>query len=467
MIRTENGPMKISNKKLLVVGLARSGLAAANFLSSRGGRVTVTDLKSEKELDETLNSLAGPVRLSLGGHRHEDFVGADTIILSPGVPRSLSELQEAAARGVEIISEVELAFRFLSGSFVGVTGSNGKTTTTTLIGAILRKAGRNSVVAGNIGTPLTSFIDDPSINTNETTFVVELSSFQLETVERLKCHVALLLNITPDHMDRYPDFGSYRQAKSRIFHNQTTKDFAIINIEDSNVLAASAEIRSNLFPFSCKRKLEKGAFLDQGKLVISWRKQVVSILPLDEIRLKGEHNIENTLAAASAAFVLGVSEMEIAETVCEFSGVEHRLELVRRYRDVDYYNDSKATNVDSALRAIQAFDQPLTVIMGGLDKGTDFAPLREAMTGKIRKVILLGATARKIAAALSDLVQIEETSSLEEAVKVASMSALPGEIVLLAPACASFDMFEDFEDRGRQFKRLVHTLAEGESMERS
>jgi len=450
----------LEGKEFLVVGLARSGLAAANFLITHGARVTVTDLQTRNELGEIVDRLSSAVQLSLGGHRPDEFLGVDTIVLSPGVPRSIPVLQAAASEGVEIISEVELGYRFIEGSFVGVTGSNGKTTTTTLIGEILRKAGKKQVVAGNIGTPLTSFIDDPSVNDKETTFVVELSSFQLETVVQLRCNIALMLNITPDHMDRYADFDAYRAAKSRIFQNQTAKDFAVVNVDDPDALAASTGIESRLFPFSSERQLETGAFLKSNELQIRWKKQELSILSVDDLKLKGTHNIENALAAASAAFLLGVSKKATVDAIREFPGVEHRLEFVLRYRGVDYYNDSKATNVDSAIRAIQAFDQPLVLIMGGLDKHTDFSTLRAAISNNVVQVILLGTAKEKLASVLSDRVKVVESDSLENAVQIASQSASAGQIVLLAPACASFDMFDDYEHRGRVFKQSVRRLSE-------
>lgn len=450
--------VQLTDRKILVVGLARSGTAAANFLINRGARVTVTDLKSESGLTAALEHLSSPVQLSLGGHHLQDFISADTIVLSPGVPRSIPELQQAASAGVEIMSEVELAYRFLQGPFVGVTGSNGKTTTTTLIGAILEKAGKRHVVAGNIGTPLTSLIDDSSINRKETIFVVELSSFQLETISQLRCKIALLLNITPDHMDRYPSFEAYCSAKGRIFQNQTIQDFAIINSDDPNTHAVAANVRSRVLPFSSSRKLAEGAYLEQGNIIISWDGQCSPILALEDIRLKGAHNIENTLAASAAAFFLGVSLASVKNTVREFKGVHHRLEWVGNLRGVDFYNDSKATNVESAIRAIQSFETPLTLIMGGLDKGTDFSPLRKAISNNVLRVILLGRASEKLASTLQGLVEIERTASMEEAVHRAFQLAPAGSVVLLSPACASFDMFQDYEERGRVFTQLVQAL---------
>jgi UDP-N-acetylmuramoylalanine--D-glutamate ligase len=458
MENNEPTRMDLADKRFLVVGLARSGLAAANFLISLGAHVTVTDIQTKDELGDMSEQLSSPVQLSLGGHRPKDFVETDTIILSPGVPRSIPELRTAASAGIEIISEVELAYQFIEGTLIGVTGSNGKTTTATMIGAILEKAGKKQVVAGNIGTPLVSFVDDPMINARDTIFVVELSSFQLETIVQLKCKIALLLNIKPDHMDRYPDFDAYREAKSRIFENQGADDFAIVNADDPDALTASAGVRSILFPFSCRQQLETGAFLNQGGLRVNWKGRSHDLLPVADLKLMGTHNVENTLAAASAAYLIGVSNEAAAAAIREFPGVEHRLEFVRQHRGVDYYNDSKATNVDSAIRAIQAFDKPMVLIMGGLDKETDFSPLREAISANVVKVILLGKAAEKLAAVFSDLVNIEVSDSLEDAVKSASRSADSGQIVLLAPACASFDMFENYEHRGRAYKQAVQGL---------
>ena len=452
--------MELANKNLLVVGLARSGLTAANFLIGRGANVTVTDLKSENELSQILKLLSSPVRLSLGEHRKKDFIEADTIVLSPGVPRSIGPIQKAVSAGVEVISEVELAYRFLLGVFVGVTGSNGKTTTTTLIGRILQEARRQHVVAGNIGTPLTSFIDDPSINQKNTIFVVELSSFQLESIVEFRCQIALLLNVTPDHMDRYSDFRAYRTAKGRIFRNQIKDDLAVINADDSNSQAAASLKRSRTFPFSSQQTLQQGAFLKDRQLIVSWEGQELRMLTLGDIQLRGEHNLENVLAASSTAYLLGVPPAAIAKAVREFPGVEHRLEWVRRYKGVDYYNDSKATNVESAIRAIQAFADPLILIMGGLDKGTDFTPLRTVMSRNVKQVFLLGKASKKIASTIGDLVDVVATTDLAEAVDLASRSASSGSIVLLVPACSSFDMFRNYEARGRAFRELVHALSQ-------
>lgn len=448
--------MILKDKKILVVGLAASGLAACNFLTRRGAHVCVTDIKTEAELKDQLAQLEGPVRLALGGHREEDFTGAEMIVLSPGVPTSLPELGQAAGRGIPIYAEVELACRFLQGTLIGVTGSNGKTTTTTLIGELFKNSGKETVVAGNIGPPLTRFIEEHRQET--TLFVVELSSFQLETIEQLRCHIAAVLNVTPDHLDRHTRLEDYLQAKERIFLNQDAEDYAVLNADNPSTRAMAGGRRSQVMLFSRREALEEGVFVREESIQVAWKNRRHCVMPTREIRLKGNHNLENVLAATAVGFLSGLEVSVMADTFRAFSGVEHRLEWVRRLRGVDFYNDSKATNVDSAYQAICAFEQPLLLIMGGKDKGGDFTALREAVAARVKLLILVGAASEKIFAALGQVVPTLRASDMQEAVEQAQRQAGSGDVVLLSPGCASFDMFENFEHRGKVFKELVRNL---------
>ncbi len=439
------------DKKILVVGLARSGLAAANFLLGRGALVTVTDSKTEAELADALRQLRGPVNLALGGHRAEDFLAADLIVLSPGVPSRLDPIRRAALRGVPVWSEVELAFRCLQGRFVGVTGSNGKTTTTALLGRMFADAGAPHAVAGNIGTALIGFAGD---GLGERFFVVELSSFQLENIHQFHCNAAALLNVTPDHLDRYDSFGEYANCKRRIFLNQTRADFAVLNLDDP-VSSRTAELRAQVVPFSRLRPLEEGVFVADGRIRARWEGLDRTVVPADQIRLRGNHNLENALAATALALVSGLEAESIAETLRTFAGVEHRLEFVRTVSGVDFFNDSKATNVDSAAKALESFQRPLLVILGGLDKEGDFSPLQPLVRDRAKRVILIGKAAPKIEAALTGWAPLSRARDLEEAVRLGYDHAGPGDVVLLAPACASFDAFRNYEHRGQVFKELV------------
>ncbi len=453
--------MHLKNRHFLIVGLARSGLAAACFLMERGARVTITDLKCREQLLPWIERLTGPAELVLGEHRRQDFLGADAIVLSPGVPASIPLLREADEQGVPIVAEVELAFRFLEGPVVGVTGSNGKTTTTSWIGHILRGSDRDSVVAGNIGFPLIQAVSEQAPSRGRI-HVVELSSFQLEAIERFHCRIALLLNLTADHLDRYDSFDDYFQAKQRIFLNQNEDDFAVLNLDDPALSRLPDRLAARTFPFSRTQQLEAGAFVRQGWIVCRDGSKEHSLISVQELPLKGEHNLENALAAAAASFLLGLAPDVIRRGLASFQGVEHRIEFCGSSQDVSFYNDSKATNVDSAAKALQAFDTPLILIMGGLDKGGDFRSLRPLIQSRVRRLILIGRAASKIESALRGTAPIQRADSLNQAVQSAVEQACPGDTVLLSPACASFDQFESFEQRGRVFKQEVRRRLEEE-----
>ena len=447
--------VELRNKRVLVVGLARTGIATALFCAARGARITATDLRTEKELGDSLASLrqAG-VRLDLGSHREELILDADFVIPSPGVPADAPLLQSARAKGVTIWSEIELAGRFLQGRLIGITGSNGKTTTTSLIEHILRSAGFHTILAGNIGTPLISCVEQ---STEHTITVAELSSFQLELIETFRPHISVFLNLTPDHLDRHHTLGSYGAAKARIFENQTEADSAVLNADDPGT-TAYAPAKPRVYWFSRKQRVAQGAFVKAGEVLFRRDGSEESILSLADVPIPGAHNVENVLAAAAAARLAGAEPAAIAKGVRSFAGVEHRLEFVAEIGGVRYYNDSKATNVDATLKALDAFPGRILIILGGKDKGSDYTLLQALLREKAILALLIGAAADKIEKQITGSVAIEQVGTIERALDTAAHAARPGDVVLLAPACASFDQFQNFEHRGRVFKELVHQL---------
>jgi UDP-N-acetylmuramoylalanine--D-glutamate ligase len=445
----------LEGKRVLVVGLARTGVVTALFAASRGASVTATDEKPESKLVETAAKMreAG-VNLELGGHALGTFFDKDLIVLSPGVPANLPELTRAGAAGIPVWSDVELAWRFLRGKLVAITGSNGKTTTTALIAHILKSAEIPTLVGGNIGTPLLSLVE---ASTDSTVTVAELSSFQLETIEALRPEVGVLLNLTPDHLDRHKTFEEYAAAKMRLFKNQLERDAAVLNADDPEV-TKRMPAGPHIFWFSRQKRVAEGAFLRDDQIIFRHEGSEFAIGRRDEIPLRGGHNVENVLAACAAAYLAGASPAAIAKGVKTFRGVEHRLEFAGEVAGVEFFNDSKATNVDAALKAIEAFPGRLIAIMGGKDKGSPYTPLAGPLHERARAAILIGAAAEKIGADLGDAVPCLYAGTLERAVQLAVDLAQAGDIVLLAPACSSFDQFEDYEHRGRTFKQLVAKL---------
>ena len=449
------GKLELKGKRVLVVGLARTGVATALFCAERGARVAATDTRSADELGDCVSKLrdAG-VQLQLGGYSDAILHGQELVVPSPGVPADAPLLIHARDLKITVWSEIELASWFLHGRLIGITGSNGKTTTTTLVDHILRHAGFATVLAGNIGTPL---IAQANKTAEGTVTVAELSSFQLELIETFRPSIAVLLNLTPDHLDRHKTFSAYAAAKARIFENQIEEDAAILNLDD----AASREIvpsRPQVFWFSRKTNVEQGAFVSNGKLIFRRNNEEEEILNCDEISLSGAHNLENVLAATIAARLAGVQPPRIAEAVHSFAGVEHRIEFVAEIHGARYYNDSKATNVDATLKALEAFPGRIIVILGGKDKASDYSPLRELLRERTILALLIGSVAEKIERQIAGSVAIERAGTLERAVQIATCTAQPGDVVLLAPACASFDQFQNYEHRGRVFKELVRQL---------
>ena len=448
-------PFELRGKRVLVVGLARTGMAAALFCAARGANVTATDARTGNEIGEAIAPLrTAGVSLELGGHRENLFLEQDLIIPSPGVPADAPLLQAARASGVTIWSEVELADRFLDGRLIGITGSNGKTTTTSLIEHILKNAGFSTILAGNIGTPLISRVEQ---TTDNTITVVELSSFQLELIETFRPNISVFLNLTPDHLDRHHTLEAYGRAKKRIFENQTEADSAVLNADDA-ATTPLAPAKPHVYWFSRKQRVAQGAFMRENEIVFRHNDEEETVLKLREIPLAGAHNVENVLAAVAAVRLAGADPAAIAKGVRSFAGVEHRLEFVAEIGRVRYYNDSKATNVDATLKALDAFPGRILIVLGGKDKNSDYTVLQKPLREKAILALLIGAAAEKIEKQITGSVAIERAGVIERAVQIASHAARPGDVVLLAPACASFDQFQDYEHRGRVFKELVHQL---------
>jgi UDP-N-acetylmuramoylalanine--D-glutamate ligase len=447
--------MELRNKGVLVIGLARTGVATALFCAARGARVTATDTRSENELGGSTGPVrAAGVHLEFGSHRQELVLDRDLIIPSPGVPADAPLLQAARSRGVTIWSEIELAARFLKGQLIGITGSNGKTTTTSLIEHILRSAGFSTILAGNIGTPLISSVEKTS---EKTITVVELSSFQLELIETFRPNISVFLNLTPDHLDRHHTLQSYGAAKARIFENQTEADSAVLNADDPGT-TPYAPAEPQVYWFSRKQRVAQGAFVRENEILFRRDGAEEAVLKLADIPLAGAHNVENVLAAVAATRLAGAEPAAIAKGVRSFAGVEHRLEFVAEVGGVRYYNDSKATNVDATLKALDAFPGRILIILGGKDKGSDYTLLQAPLREKAILALLIGAAADKIEKQIAGSVAIEQAGTIERAVETAAHAARPRDIVLLAPACASFDQFQNYEHRGRVFKELVHQL---------
>jgi UDP-N-acetylmuramoylalanine--D-glutamate ligase len=455
--------LELSGKRVLVVGLGKSGLAAAHFLKARGARVTVSDARPATLIAELSGLLEEGFMVEAGSHGLLTFRRQDLIVVSPGVPLSTPVLMQVRAMGAHIIGELELGSQFLQGEVIAVTGSNGKTTTTTLIGEILKAAGRPTLVGGNIGRPVTAMVDE---STTESWSVLEVSSFQLETVETFEPKIAIVLNITPDHLDRHGSFETYAALKARITEFQTSEDFLILNGEDKDTQLVAAKTvpagrGAQIYWFSTRRPIKQGAFVHGESILFVPREgaKPEPVMPVAEIPLAGAHNVENVLAAVCAARLAGVSSETIRSAVGAFKAVEHRLEFVREVGGVKYYNDSKATNVDATMKAVEAFPGRIHLILGGKDKGSDYRVLEPLLRERVKTVITIGSAAEKIAHQLDGVVKIEGAETLERAVAFAHGAAVAGDTVLLAPACASFDQFENYEQRGRVFKELVQSLA--------
>jgi UDP-N-acetylmuramoylalanine--D-glutamate ligase len=450
--------MDLNDKRVLVVGLGKSGVASALFLKSKGARVTVSDTKPQDQLKDEIPALLDQgIAVETGGHGERTFGGQDLIVVSPGVPTDVPSLVQARALGAHVIGEIELAAQFFPGRIVAITGSNGKTTTTTLAGEIVAAGGHRTAVGGNIGTPAISLVDGA---TADTIAVLEVSSFQLETIQTFRPQIAVVLNVTPDHLDRHRTFAAYTDAKARIFENQRPEDFAVLNADDLTCVELAARTRAQVFWFSKVREVKQGAFVHDGRILSRDHSGQKEIMLVSEIPLKGGHNVENVLAAVCVGALLRCEPARIRKAVRDFKAVEHRLEHVATIRGVEYYNDSKATNVDATIKALESFPANIHLVLGGKDKGSDYAVLTDLIRQRVTRVYTIGAAAAKIESQIKGSAEIDHAETLETAIKRAAAGAKPGDIVLLAPACASFDQFRNYEHRGKVFKNIVNGLVE-------
>ena len=460
-LETQNSKLEVNvaGKKVLIIGAARSGIACAKFLAARGAVVAINDQKPFENWSEEAAALKkegiGCIPGEVPGWLLDNI---ELVVVSPGVPSKIIPLRYAERAGAEVIGEVELASRFLKGRIVAITGSNGKTTTTALIGELLKDAGLTVQVGGNIGTPLISLVENSS---DDGWTVVELSSFQLETIKDFHPAVAIVLNVTPNHMDRYESFTDYAAAKHRIFMNQTPSDVAVLNADDEIVSSWAKGLRAHVVEFSVKRELQEGLFLRGADLVSRTADGERVLLRRDEMKLRGLHNVENALAALSAGLACGAGPESMRETIMRFAPVEHRLEFVREIGGIKFYNDSKATSVDATVKALEAFqaeEGKVVLIIGGRGKKAPYAPLAGLVRGHVRELILIGEDAETISSELGEYAPTQKAVDMQDAVDRSFRAAQSGDIVLLAPACASFDMFESFEHRGKVFKEEVQSL---------
>ncbi len=441
--------MELKNKNILIVGLGVTGVATARFLINRGASVTVSDQKKEQETGPEEPLIREPgIRMELGPHRIETFERADLIVVSPGVPHTILPIRRAKEQGIPVIGEIELASRFITEPIVAVTGTNGKTTTTTLLGKMLEDSGFKVFVGGNIGKPLIAYADREE---KAEIVVVEVSSFQLDTIDTFRANVAVLLNITEDHMDRYPDLDAYTKSKVRIFNNQQYNDTAVLNGSDPVVRSLSRDILSRKVFFSSK---EEGVAISDENII---SQENMSQL-LADFKLPGKHNMENAAAASLAALTAGGTFEGVRTALRKFKGLPHRLEYIDTLNGVDFFDDSKATNVDSVAKALETFERPVVLIMGGRNKGSKFHVLRDLIGRHTKELIVIGEAKEDIKAELGDIKPVETANSMEDAVFKAYNAAKPGDIVLLSPACASFDMYNSYAQRGEDFCKAVAKL---------
>jgi len=444
---------EVKDKRVTVAGAARSGIAAAELLARRGARVTLSETRRAVPEAGVLLSLG--VRLELGGHQTESFTEADLVVLSPGVPPETAVVQAARDHGVPVIAEIELAYRWLQGRVIAITGTKGKSTTTALTGRMLEAAGFKVTVGGNIGAPLSAQVSE---STPDTFHVVEASSFQLEQIDTFHPWIAVMLNFSPDHLDRHPTVDAYGAAKARIFENQDGRDFAVINADDPAVLELARRGRAAARLFARSGAVERGTVIEDGWIVDRYSGLPQRLIPLSAIHLLGPHLVHDVMAAATVGAIAGAAPAAMTAAVDAFRGLEHAMELVAEREGVRFVNDSKATNVEAALRSIESFDRDLVPIVGGKFKGGDLRLLREPLKTRARAVVAIGEARPLVREALGDVIAVHEANTLADAVARAFELAKPSGVVLLAPACASFDMFRDYADRGRRFKDEVRKL---------
>jgi UDP-N-acetylmuramoylalanine--D-glutamate ligase len=450
--------LSFENKKVLVVGLARTGLAVARFLKHQGAHVTATDLQKEDEIGSYAKEARNiGISLELGAHEVESFTGSDFIVVSPGVPHQATPLELARKAGIPVIGEVELAFRYITEPIVAITGTNGKTTVTSLVGEMLKASGRDVFVGGNIGAPLIEHVDSEK---RAEMIVAEISSFQLDTIERFRPKVGVLLNVTEDHLDRYDGFRDYVQSKGRLFENQDSTDVAVLNGMDPAVSELESIIDSQRLYFNIDSPDVHGVVIQGKEMLCSLPEKASVVLSLDKFRLKGGHNLENAAAASLAALVAGADQAGVQMALDTFEGLHHRMEYVKNVSGALYYNDSKATNVDAVKRSLESFDSDVVLIMGGRDKGGSYALLEKLITERVKRLIVVGEAREKILNALGKLTRSEQAKTIDEAVDLAHKEAVPGDVVLLSPGCSSFDMFTDYAERGETFCKAVMQLAD-------
>jgi UDP-N-acetylmuramoylalanine--D-glutamate ligase len=448
--------MDLHGKKVLVVGLARTGLATVRFLKERGALVSATEIKGREEVGKEMGREVDAMGLEVewGGHREETFLAPDLMVASPGVDLAIEPIRKAMQKGIPVLSEIELAYRFIDVPILAVTGTNGKTTTTLLIGEMLKEDGKRVGVGGNVGEPLILFAGEKK---GWEVLVVEISSFQLEAIETFRPRISVLLNVTEDHLDRYRSYDDYIEAKSRIFTNQTPGDLAVLNGDDPIVMKLAGPVKARKVFFGLKKKENRTTFYDPPDILLRMddREETYS---LEGTPLKGVHNVENMMAAVTACRLFGCSQAAIQKVLNRFEGIEHRLEFVREVGGVRYYNDSKGTNVGSVVKSLQSFSEPVLLIAGGKDKEGDLSPLKNLIRSRVRSLILIGEAKERMARELGGLTETTLADTLEEAVFLAHGAARGGEVVLLSPACSSFDMFKDYKERGRIFKEAVRKL---------
>ncbi len=450
--------MAFKGQKVLVIGAGKSGVAVSRFLAAKGARVVLTDQKEAASFDPPLVSLVPPeVELVLGRYPAVEEGRFDLVVISPGVPPDIPPVVQARALGIPVTGELELAYGLARAPVVAITGTNGKTTTTSLVGQIFTDAGIRTLVAGNIGQPLITGVEKYG---QEDLIVLEVSSFQLETIRLFRPRVAAVLNITPDHLDRHGSMEGYVAAKARIFANQTGDDYTVLNYDDPLTRELASQCPGKVIFFSRRHNLEEGVVVQDGYITVRERDAVYPVLPASALRIPGAHNLENALAAVACAWVLGVREKQLAATLHHFSGVPHRLEFVAEINGVKYINDSKGTNPEASIKALEAYDQPIVLLAGGRNKGNDFTAFARRVKEKVRVLVVLGECAREIEAAAraAGVREIIRARDFRDAVFKAHRAARPGEVVLLSPACASWDMFKSYEERGEVFKKLVHEL---------
>ncbi|RKO67456.1 UDP-N-acetylmuramoyl-L-alanine--D-glutamate ligase [Desulfofundulus salinus] len=450
--------MAFEGQKVLVIGAGKSGVAVSRFLAGKGARVVLTDRKEAASFDPPLSSFLPPeVELVLGRYPEVEEGSFDLVVISPGVPLTIPPAARARELGIPVTGELELAYGLARAPIVAITGTNGKTTTTSLVGQIFADAGIKTLVAGNIGQPLITEVEKYGPND---LIVLEVSSFQLETTRSFRPRVAAILNITPDHLDRHGNMEGYVAAKARIFANQAGDDYTVLNYDDPLTRDLASVCPGKVIFFSRRHNLEDGVIVHNGYIAVREGEAVHPVLPASALRIPGAHNLENALAAVACAWVLGIREAQLAATLHHFSGVPHRLEFVVEINGVKYINDSKGTNPEASIKALEAYDQPIVLLAGGRNKGNDFTTFARLVKEKVRVLVVLGECAREIEAAAraAGVGEIIRAQDFRDAVFQAYRAARPGEVVLLSPACASWDMFKSYEERGEMFKKLVHEL---------